>query len=115
MKNTQRHMALVEESLDNLCREYTMRRKAIIMNFLLLNNDIKEGDVITDLYHTIRVENIKYPQKYYWYGCEYVGVRLRKDGKPMANQSNNTVYQINVKSVNGKQYENGFNTLGNEE
>lgn len=72
--------------------------------YAIANSPAKVGDVITDHYHAIRVEQISvvtgrykaFPQ------CVYIGVELKKNGTPTVRQSDTTVYQENLKFINGE-------------
>lgn len=81
--------------------------KALIKEFATQNNPIKVGDIVTDHYHTIKVESISY--RSYQYGtnypeCVYVGVLVKKDGTPMKRTKYSDAYQSNVLFINQQPY-----------
>jgi hypothetical protein len=66
---------------------------------------VKVGDIVTDHYHTIRVENMilyGHPIPF----IQYEGTELTKQGVPKKRQPVpcNPVFQNYVKSINGKPY-----------
>ena len=81
-------------------KEYNNKLKALNKECASSNNPYKIGDVITDHYHTIRIERIglsshkahnDMPQ------CVYRGVELKKDGTPKKRQVDTVMFQCNVK------------------
>lgn len=81
--------------------------KALIKEFATQNNPIKVGDIVTDHYHTIKVEHINYTP-YHCEGkypeCIYKGVLLKKDGTPHKSIKYSDVYQSNVLFINKQPY-----------
>lgn len=60
------------------------------------NNPYKIGDVISDHYHTIRIESMA---EYGWGTLPYMlyrGVELKKDGTPTKRQENTEMHQTNI-------------------
>lgn len=82
-------------------KELKDKKLELAKEYALANNPIKVGDIITDHYHTIKVERIgtaivigsPYP------ACVYSGVQLKKDGTPRVNQDDTRMYQDNIKQV----------------
>ncbi len=69
------------------------------------HNPVYPGNIITDHYHTIKVEKIimhGYPVPY----MKYIGTELTKQGEPKKHQPvpPNPVFQCNIVSINGKPY-----------
>ena len=94
-----------------LQRECNDKQEQLKQQYALEHNPAKVGDIITDHYHTIRVENMKvtgHPVPY----MRYSGIELTKQGEPKKRQPvpRNPVHQCNLQIVNGKPYtfnENG--------
>ena len=68
-------------------------------------NPVKVGDIVTDHYHTIKVEcssvtGHQVPYKVYY------GIELAKNGEPKKHQPcpSNPVYQTEVVTINGQPY-----------
>lgn len=71
----------------------------------LENNPVKIGDIVTDHFHTIKVEEISvYKYGYNLPGCVYSGTKYTAKGVPSKRQQNMPVYQSNIKKINGKDY-----------
>lgn len=75
------------------------------------HNPVKVGDMVTDHYHTIRVENMAvydYPLPQ----MKYTGIEMTKQGEPKKRQPipRNPVFQENVRIINGQGYK--FNKEG---
>lgn len=92
---------------------YAIQRESIIKQFLLRrqyateHNPVKIGDVITDHFHTIRVETMVITTK--WTSVpimRYRGTELTKHGVPKKRQPMPAfpVYQNNIVSINGEPY-----------
>ena len=69
------------------------------------HNPVYPGNIITDHYHTIKVEKIimyDNPVPY----MMYIGTELTKQGEPKKHQPvpPNPVFQYNIVSINGKPY-----------
>jgi hypothetical protein len=69
------------------------------------HNPVYPGNIITDHYHTIKVENIimhGHPVPY----MKYIGTELTKQGEPKKRQPvpPNPVFQCDIVSINGKPY-----------
>ena len=88
-----------------LQRECNDKQNELRKQYVIEHNPVKVGDIITDNYHTIRVEKI------YVYGYTvpfmyYSGTELTKQGVPKKRQPvpYNPVFQDLIKSINGKPY-----------
>lgn len=73
--------------------------------YAIEHNPVKEGDIVTDHYHTIKVEKTEiygHPVPY----MVYHGIELTKQGLPKKHQPirSNPVYQENMKEINGQPY-----------
>jgi hypothetical protein len=95
----------LQEKCMALQRECNDKQMELRKQYAIEHNPVKVGDIITDHYHTIRVEKMSV------YGSPipiilYRGTVLTKQGVPKKRQPvfNNPVFQSNVKSVNGKPY-----------
>lgn len=85
--------------------EYLEKQRNLQKRFALENCNIQIGDVLTDHYHTIKAET--YDISFDCDGTPYMvfyGPELKKDGTPCKRQSGAPVHQINIKFVNGKEY-----------
>ena len=66
---------------------------------------MKVGDIVTDNYHTIRVENMSifgHPVPY----VRYTGIEMTKHGEPKKRHPipRNPVYQPDIRIINGQPY-----------
>jgi hypothetical protein len=90
-------------------QEYTERKKQLEKQLQLdlaklrreyaeIHNPYKVGDVITDHYHSIRIESMVAMGGYYdqYPYMLYRGVELKKDGTPTKRQVNTEMHQINI-------------------
>ena len=100
---------MTSEELQEKCmalqQECNDKQMALRKQYAIEHNPVKLGDIVTDHYHTIRVE------KMCIYGylvpfMRYHGTELTKQGEPKKRQPvpDNPVYQNHVKSINGKPY-----------
>ena len=92
-----KRMALQQECDD--------KQKELRKQYAIEHNPVKVGDIVTDHYHTIRVEKMSiygHPVPY----MVYQGTELTKQGVPKKRQPkpDNPAFQNNVKSINGKPY-----------
>lgn len=69
------------------------------------HNPVKKGDIITDHYHTIMVEEMRLYGHPVPYMC-YYGTELTMKGEPKKHQPvpGNPVHQAYLKSINGEPY-----------
>lgn len=79
---------------------------ASIKEYGLAKNIVKLGDVVTDHYHTIRVESISVSGNLFSgdYYCVCRGVELTKAGKPKVKSPDNHCCEINLEFINGVPY-----------
>lgn len=88
-----------------LQRECNDKQMELRKQYAIEHNPVKVGDIVTDHYHTIRVEKIGI------YGCPvpymvYHGTELTKQGIPKKRQPvpDQPVFQNSVRSINGEPY-----------
>lgn len=85
--------------------ECDSKQNELRKQYAIEHNPVKVGDIVTDYYHTIRVEKMNIygnPIPY----MQYRGTELTKRGVPKKRQPvpDNPTLQIYVKSINGKPY-----------
>jgi len=88
-----------------LQRECNEKQNVLRKQYAIEHNPVKLGDIVTDHYHTIKVERMSiygHPVPY----MLYRGIELTKQGEPKKRQPvpDNPAYQNRVKSINGKPY-----------
>ena len=94
-----------------LASEYEGKVEHLNGEYAKEHNPVKIGDIVTDHYHTIRVESMEayvaYIRKPYVPVIKYIGQEMTKDGKPKKRQpsSFNPVFQQNIKAINGNIYQ----------
>ena len=73
--------------------------------YAIEHNPVNVGDIVTDHYHTIMVEEMRVYGHPVPYIC-YYGTELTKKGEPKKRQPIpfNPVYQKYIKSINGEPY-----------
>ena len=88
-----------------LQRECNEKQSVLRKQYAIERNPVKLGDIVTDHYHTIRVEKMN------MYGdpvpcMVYHGTELTKQGVPKKRQPipDNPVFQDHVISINGVPY-----------
>lgn len=86
-----------------LNKEYDKKRKELALQYAEENNKVKVGDYITDHRFTIRVTGYRVYCEYTTKlpSLIYTGIKCKKNGEPMKNPSEEDVYQINLKYING--------------
>ena len=100
---------MTSEELKEKCmalqRECNDKQMELRKQYAIEHNPVKVGDIVTDHYHTIRVEKMSI------YGnpvpsMQYRGTELTKQGVPKKHQPviYNPVFQENVESINGEPY-----------
>ena len=95
----------LQEKCMALQRECNVKQMELSKQYAIEHNPVKVGDIVTDHYHTIRVEKMSvygHPIPF----MRYIGTELTKQGVPKKRQPvpGNPAYQNNVKSINGKPY-----------
>lgn len=99
----------LKEKTNILKKEYLAQIRNLRKKYAIEHNSIKVGDIITDHYHTIKVESMSACVESYYTDfapfMEYKGVELTKQGTPKKRQQDTTMYQINIKTINKKPYE----------
>lgn len=110
-QRTSKHVTMTKEEFNRNKRAIEIKceveMKELIKEFATQNNPIKVGDIVTDHYHTIKVEHISY--RSWQYGgkypeCVYKGVLLKKDGTPYKSMKYSDAYQSNVLFINQQPY-----------
>lgn len=96
----------LEERLKEIEEKYNEDKLNLLKRYADDHCSIKIGDVITDHYHTIKVEKKDFYQVFNDPVLSFVfyGTEVKKDGTPKKKPSNALVYQRNVKFVNGEEY-----------
>lgn len=87
-----------EKELDKLINEY-----------VLSNNSVKIGDIISASSCTIKVDRIHIVKNSYFNDlpqCCYTGRKIKKDGSFFKDNSIDSVYQSNLKKINGVEVKN---------
>lgn len=95
----------LQEKCIALQRECNDKQMELRKQYAIEHNPVKVGDIVTDHYHTIRVEEMNT----YGYPIPimlYRGTELTKQGVPKKRQPvpDNPIFQSNVKSINGEPY-----------
>lgn len=98
-------LAEFEEKRIAIQREHDYKQMELRKQYAIEHNPVKVGDIVTDHYHTIRVEKMSV------YGhsvplMRYIGTELTKQGKPKKRQpvTYNPVFQHSLKIINGEPY-----------
>ena len=60
------------------------------------NSVYKKGDIVTDHYHSIKIDRITITIDHGIPKCVYTGLRIKKDGSVFKNKEISSVYQCNV-------------------
>lgn len=95
----------LQEKCIALQRECNDKQTELRKQYAIEHNPVKVGDIVTDHYHTIQVENMSiygHPTPF----MLYQGTELNKQGVPKKRQPVpvHPAFQSNVKSINGKPY-----------
>ncbi len=95
----------LQEKCMALRRECNDKQMELRNQYAIEHNPVKVGDIVTDHYHTIRVEKMSmygHPVPY----MVYHGTELTKQGVPKKRQPvpDNPAFQNNVESINGEPY-----------
>lgn len=95
----------LQEKCKALQRECDDKQSVLRKQYAIEHNPVKVGDIVTDHYHTIRVERMGvygHPVPF----MRYHGTELTKQGEPKKRKPvpDNPAYQNYVKSINGKPY-----------
>ena len=95
----------LQEKMMEVQRECNDKQSVLRKQYAIEHNPVKVGDIVTDHYHTIRVERMGvygYPVPF----MRYHGTELTKQGEPKKRQPvpDNPAFQNHVKSINGKPY-----------
>jgi hypothetical protein len=88
---------MTKETLDQelalLLVGYEESKKQLIKRYCIANNSYKVGDVFTDHFGSIKIEEIRYSIDSRC--CVYYGIELKKDGTPKKSGVKSTAWQIN--------------------
>ena len=104
---------MTPEELTNQCsalqKECNDKQVALRIQFAKEHNPVKVGDIVTDHYHTIRVENMCVYGKPIPY-MRYTGIAMTKKGVPAKRQPcpHEPVFQYNIEAINGQPYSYEF-------
>lgn len=95
----------LQEKMIALQREFIEKQSVLLKQYAIEHNPVKVGDIVTDHYHTIRVERMGvygHPVPF----MRYHGTELTKQGEPKKRQPvpDNPAYQNNVVGINGVPY-----------
>ena len=95
----------LQEKCMALQRECNDKQFELRKQYAIEHNPVKVGDIVTDHYHTIRVENMSV------YGhpiphMRYTGIAMTKKGVPAKRQPvpREPVFQSNIEFINGQPY-----------
>ena len=88
-----------------LQRECNDKQMELRKQYAIEHNPVRVGDIVTDHYHTIRVEKMSiygHPISF----MLYRGTELTRQGVPKKRQPvpDNPAFQNNVESINGEPY-----------
>ncbi len=86
--------------LDLLIKQHMKDKARLAVSFAKSNNTVKIGDIVTDHYHSIKVESIGY-DLYKYPSCIYIGAYLKKNSEPKKNGEKSEVHQCNLTKING--------------
>jgi len=95
----------LQKKLIELQVECDEKKSQVKKLYAMERNPVEYGDIITDHYHTIKVERMSvysYPVPY----MKYIGTELTKQGEPKKRQPvpPNPVFQCDIVSINSKPY-----------
>jgi hypothetical protein len=95
------------ESKVNIKKEMHKRELyALHKEYAFSNNNVEKGDIICGNSTSIKVDTIKWALISYRRPnapeCVYFGVKYTKSGKPFKSGERDSIYQANLKSVNGE-------------
>jgi hypothetical protein len=95
----------MQKQIMDLQRECNEKQNHIRRLYACEHNPVYPGNIITDHYHTIKVEKISmygHPVPY----MKYTGIELTKQGEPKKRQPipPKPVFQCDIVSINGKPY-----------
>lgn len=96
----------LKEKRRELYEKYEKENQELDKQYALENNPVKIGDIVTDHYHTIKVESMMQTTSCEVPQMKYYGTELKKDGKPKKVQprTKEPVFQRNIKKINGEPY-----------
>lgn len=88
----------LQELRRKINEEAEQRRVEVSMQFAILHNTVKIGDIITDHIGSIKVEKIRVYNTHYYEKpcCIYSGRTLKKDGTPTKKNEIRDVWQTNL-------------------
>ena len=93
----------LKAELKSLNQQFDREQKTIMKRFADANNPYKIGDVVEDYIGKLRIVRISYYfTTYSTPYCIYYGVELKKNGEPAKRQTSRGVYQMNIKTEDGK-------------
>ena len=85
----------LDQELAHLLADFEQSRKELIKRYCIANNPYKVGDVFTDHFGSIKIEEIKYTAGTIISGpgCVYFGLELKKNGTPKISGARRKAYQ----------------------
>jgi hypothetical protein len=83
----------LDKQLAQLLADYEQQKKELIKSYCIANNPYKVGDVFTDAYGSIKIEQVTY--SIHSMCCVYYGVPLKKDLTPKLSSPHRSAYQDN--------------------
>ena len=95
----------LQEKCKALQRECDDKQSQLRKQYAIEHSPVKVGDIVTDHYHTIRVENMSIYGHQIPY-MRYTGIAMTKKGVPAKRQPcpREPVFQKYVKIINGEPY-----------
>lgn len=96
----------LEQLLQQEEKEHRKRMFDIKHRYANENNPVKPGDIVTDHYHSIKVEKIEVSSNYdsITYSMKYTGIEVKKDGTPKKVNRDPVIFQTNIIEINGMPY-----------
>lgn len=80
-----------------LKREHDLKLKDLYKNYAEQNSEYKVGDIISDHWHTLKIDKIGVTLNFsHLPQCVYFGRRYTKKGVPTKREERATIYQSNI-------------------
>lgn len=86
----------LKSGLELLQSEYIQKKNDLFKRYAIANNPYNVGDIITDHYHTIKIDKIGFSISDNTCQCVYIGTELNKNLTVSKRQVNKSIYQNNV-------------------
>lgn len=94
----------LKQEIDKIEKYCNDEKIIIYKKYICDNNPVNIGDIVTDHYHTLKVESIKYHICGDGSCAIYYGAELNKDGSIRKQKRSDHLYQLNMKFINDKPY-----------